>query len=167
MYCLEVYVFFFPKIIASCSSQSTETSASSESSVELNTNATTSTSSTNSISSSTTRQKLLPSVTPNPKVKKRGSSQTTTNSSAKIKKSAHAGNVQNVNSSREALTQEGSDQQVFKHGSLLSVSKSLFESRHVPMNYSFNYQNLRLLAMAINQKILSTRTLVHLPSKNR
>lgn len=103
------------KIIASCASQSTETSASSESSVELNVNTSTSTSSTNSISSSTTRHKLLPAVTPNPKVKKRGSFTTTTANSSKVKKSPHAGNVQNVNSSREALSQEGSDQQVIKN----------------------------------------------------
>lgn len=63
------------------------------------------------MSSSTSRLKFVPSATPNPKVKKRGSSHTTLDPS-KVKKSPHAGNVQNVNSSREALSQEGSDQQV-------------------------------------------------------
>lgn len=74
-------------------------------------NTLTSTSSSSSMSSSTTRLKFSPSVTPNPKVKKRGSSFATSDST-KVKKSAHAGNVQNINSSREALSQEGSDQQV-------------------------------------------------------
>lgn len=81
-------------------------------SAEVLTNDTaTSTSSTISVSSSTIRNKLVPPVTPNTKVKKRGSSHTTTDAS-KAKKISHAGNVQNVNSSREALSQEGSDQQV-------------------------------------------------------
>lgn len=99
-------------IITSSQSQSTTESVTiTASNVQAN-NTLTSTSSSSSISSST-RQKFVPSVTPNPKVKKRGSSHTTTDSS-KVKKSAHAGNVQNVNSSREALSQEGSDQQVEK-----------------------------------------------------
>lgn len=93
-------------------SQSTETaSITATKAVDQANNTLTSISSTTSMSSSTTRHKFIPSVTPNPKVKKRGSSHATTDS-AKVKINAHAGNVQNVNSSREALSQEGSDQQV-------------------------------------------------------
>jgi hypothetical protein len=51
-------------------------------------------------------------VTPNPKVKKRGSN---TDSASKVKKNAHAGSIQNVNNTREALKEEGSDQQVIKN----------------------------------------------------
>jgi hypothetical protein len=101
---------FFKIIISSCSSQSTESTSSTLASVVTN-NTLTSTSSSSSMSSSTTRHKYVPSVTPNPKVKKRGSS-SHSSESPKVKKNAHAGNVQNVNSSREALNQEGSDQQV-------------------------------------------------------
>lgn len=54
-------------------------------------------------------------------MKKRGSSHATTDST-KVKKNAHAGNVQNVNSSREALSQEGSDQQVKKSLLILKFS---------------------------------------------
>lgn len=94
-------------------SQSTETASITAGSLiaSNDTLTSTSTSSTSSLSSSTTRHRYIPSVTPNPKVKKRGSLQTSTESS-KVKKNAHAGNVQNVNNSREALSQEGSDQQV-------------------------------------------------------
>ncbi|CRK96102.1 CLUMA_CG009538, isoform A [Clunio marinus] len=63
------------------------------------------------MSSSTTRHKFIPSATANPKVKKRGSLHSTTDSS-KTKKNSHGGNVKNVNATREALNQEGSDQQV-------------------------------------------------------
>ena len=105
---------FLQIITSSCYSQSTESSSSTLSSVIAN-NTLTSTSSTSSMSSSTSRHKYVPSsVSPSPKVKKRGSSHAgdTTSTTAKVKKNAHAGNVQNVNSSREALNQEGSDQQV-------------------------------------------------------
>lgn len=112
-YNLWIYIFYLQIIISSCYSQSTESSSSTLSSVIAN-NTLTSTSSTSSMSSSTSRHKYVPSVSPSPKVKKRGSSHAgdTTSTTAKVKKNAHAGNVQNVNSSREALNQEGSDQQV-------------------------------------------------------
>jgi hypothetical protein len=73
-----------------------------------------STSVSNTTSTSTARQKFVPSATPNPKVKKRGSSGSqATSESSKVKKNVpHPGNIQNVNTSREALSQEGSDQQV-------------------------------------------------------
>ncbi|KAL7049562.1 hypothetical protein ACKWTF_003764 [Chironomus riparius] len=110
--CISIYIIL-QIITSSCYSQSTESSSSTLSSVIAN-NTLTSTSSTSSMSSSTSRHKYVPSVSPSPKVKKRGSSHAgdTTSTTAKVKKNAHAGNVQNVNSSREALNQEGSDQQV-------------------------------------------------------
>lgn len=45
-------------------------------------------------------------------MKKRGSSHTPTADATKVKKNAHPGSVQNINNTREALAQEGSDQQV-------------------------------------------------------
>lgn len=104
-------------IISSCHTQSTESISSSSASALTSTlssvignNTLTSTSSSSSISSATSRHKYIP--TANPKVKKRGSSHTPSQDASKVKKNAHPGSVQNVNSTREALAQEGSDQQV-------------------------------------------------------
>lgn len=74
-------------------------------------NTLTSTSSSSSVSSATSRHKYIPTI--NPKVKKRGSSHTPSSSeTSKVKK--NAATIQNVNNTREALAQEGSDQQVSK-----------------------------------------------------
>lgn len=103
-----LYVF---QIIISSNSQSTETTASDVITMDTNFNNTlTSTSSTSSISSSTSKKILIPSVTQNPKVKKRGSSHNIASSdTTKVKKNAIIGDVQSTNSSREALSHEGSD----------------------------------------------------------
>lgn len=132
----------FQIIVASSHSQSTESATLQASSISPNITLT-STSSSSSMSSSTTRHKFIPSATPNPKVKKRGSTHTTTDSS-KVKKNAHAGNVQNVNSSREALSQEGSDQQVRQLKSI-SMSSKIVCPR---------------VAMTVALKIISSRTSV-------
>ncbi|CAO1333845.1 unnamed protein product [Diamesa hyperborea] len=103
------------KIIISSNSQSTETTASDVITMDTNFNNTlTSTSSTSSISSSTSKKILIPSVTQNPKVKKRGSSHNIASSdTTKVKKNAIIGDVQSTNSSREALSHEGSDPVVY------------------------------------------------------
>lgn len=115
-------ILVFQIIISSCHTQSTESISSSSPSAAaftsqsstvksvIGNNTSTSTSSSSSISSSTSRHKYIP--TSNPKVKKRGSSHTPSSDASKAKKNTHPGSVQNINNTREALAQEGSDQQV-------------------------------------------------------